>query len=489
MAQGHESLGDWSEEEFRQAGYATVDWAARYLQRVGTLPVLAPIEPGDVRRSLPEHPPEAGEPFEALLQDLDRVIVPGTTHWNHPAFFAYFAITASAPGILAELAASTINTNAMIWRSNPASTELEALSLRWLAEMLRFPTSWFGQILDTASTSTLVALCAAREAQGAVHVRQEGLAAPGAPRLRMYASEEAHSSVEKAGLVLGLGRTGCRRIGVDERLAMRADLLRRAIREDRAAGFAPFAVTASVGTTSTTAVDPVREIADICRDEGLWLHVDAAYGGMAAIVPEKRSYFDGVELADSLVVNPHKWLFVPIDLSVLYTSRPDVLRQAFQLVPDYLQTNEAGDAINLMDYGFQLGRRFRALKLWWVIRSFGVAGIRARIAFHCELARRLESWIGADPRFELMAPVAFSTVCFRARVEAGEQASEGRNAALLERVNRSGETFLSQTRIRGAFALRCAIGNLKTEERHVRLAWDRVVEEWTRLAESERGAT
>jgi aromatic-L-amino-acid/L-tryptophan decarboxylase len=472
------SLGDWSGEDFRAAGYAAIDWVADYLARVEEFPVLAQVRPGEILQGLPATPPVEGEPFLSLLADLESKILPGVTHWNHPGFFAYFSITASAPGILGELVASALNTNGMLWRTSPSTTELEQVVLDWLRGMMGLPPGLFGLLTDTASVSTLVALAAAREAVPGLKVREAGLAAPGSPRLRFYASVEAHSSVEKAAITLGLGQAGLRRIPTDDRFRLSVPALKAALNEDRAAGWLPFAVSATVGTTSSTSVDPVPELADLCRDEGLWLHVDAAYAGAAAILPSHRWCLDGCERADSLVVNPHKWLFVPIDASALYTRHPEILRRAFQLVPDYLQTSDDGQPVNLMDYGVQLGRRFRAIKLWWVIRSFGVDGIRARLAEHCRLARLFASWVEENPHFACVAPVPFSTVCFRAVSDAlSEEELDLANRSILDRVNAGGKVFLSHTRLGGHYVLRLAIGNLRTEERHVRLAWELVGKE------------
>lgn len=468
-----ETRGDWTPEEFRRAGYRTIDWAADYLAGLESRPVLAKVAPGDVRRSLPAEPPGEGEPFDRLLAELETKILPGVTHWNHPGFMAYFGITASAPGILGELVAQTLNTNGMLWRTSPSTTELETVVLDWLRRMLGLPDPRFGLLTDTASTSTLVALAAARESVPGVAAREEGLAAPGAPRLRLYTSSEAHSSVEKAGIMLGLGRAGVRRIGTDPEFRLDVAALAAAVSEDRAAGWLPFAVSATVGTTSTTSVDPIPAIAELCRREGLWLHVDAAYAGSFAILPERRACLDACDAADSLVVNPHKNLYVPIDASVLWLRRPEVLRRALQLVPDYLQTGTGEEAINLMDYGFQLGRRFRAVKLWWVIRAFGVEGIRSRLRGHLELAQRLVAWVGADGRLELAAPVPFATVCLRAAPPGwSDEETDLLNERILDRVNADGRVFLSHTRLRGRYVLRVAIGNLRTEERHVRTAWE-----------------
>jgi aromatic-L-amino-acid decarboxylase len=420
---------------------------------------------------LPASPPEEGEALATILGDVERQILPGITHWNHPAFFAYFSITSSAPGILGEMIAATLNVNGMLWRTSPAATELEAVALDWLRQLLGLPEGLFGVIQDTASASSLVALAAAREAVPGLEARQRGLV--GQARLRMYASEQAHSSIEKAAIVLGVGREGFRKIPVDEEFRMDPEALARAVAEDRAAGWTPFAVAATVGTTSTTSVDPVPAIADICEREGLWLHVDAAYGGTAAILPECRHVLDGCERADSLVVNPHKWLFVPIDLSAFYTRRPEIVRSAFSLVPDYLRTPEDGLAPNLMDYGVSLGRRFRALKLWMVLRAFGREGIRERLREHIRLARLFRSWVEADPQFEVVAPTPLSVVCFRALFPGRDDADHDRlNDEVIEAVNATGEVFLSPTKLRGRTALRLAVGNIRTEERHVRRAWE-----------------
>jgi aromatic-L-amino-acid decarboxylase len=463
---------DMTDAEFRAALALVGDWVAGYRARVGTLPVLAQTRPGEIEAALPSTPPAVGEPLENWLADLDRIILPGTTHWNHPGFLAYFAITGSAPGILGELVSAALNTNGMLWKTSPAFTELERVVLRWYTASLGLPTDWFGMIADTASTSTLVALTAAREATG-LRIREDGLA--GKPPLTIYLSEEAHSSVDKAALVLGVGQQGIRRIAVDENFQMRVDALESAIRADRAAGRHPFAVVATVGTTSATAVDPVPAIADVCRRHNLWLHVDAAYAGSAAIAPEFRWALDGCDRADSLLVNPHKWLFVPVDCSALYTRRPEMLRAAFSLVPDYLRT-DAGDVVNLMDYSFQLGRRFRALKLWFVFRAFGTEGIAARIREHIRLAQEFAGWVDAHPQLERMAPAPFSVVCFRAHPEGtdDEAALERLNAAVLEKVNASGEVFLSHAKLKGRYCLHLAIGNLATTQRHVRRAFDLV---------------
>ena len=464
--------GDMDDTAFRAAAARAVDIVARYLDDPSGWPVLPPNPPGHLREALPVEAPEHGEPMSRLLDEFERLVVPHTTHWNHPGFMAYFGTTGSGPGVLAELLIAALNVNAMVWRSGPAQTELEEVTLTWLRSLLGLGDAWDGTINDTASTSTLHALAAAREAAN-VDARIRGLAGrTDLPRLRVYCSEEAHSSVDKAAITLGLGLESVRRIATDDSMAMDAPSLARAIEDDRRAGWLPVAVVATVGTTSTTAVDPVPAIAEICARERVWLHVDAAYGGVAAMLPEMRHVLGGCENADSLVVNPHKWMFVPLDCSVLYTRRPEMLRRAFSVVPAYLETPGTGDARNLMDYGVALGRRFRSLKLWFVMRWFGAAGIRDRVREHIRIAQQLAAWVDADATCERLAPVGFSVVVFRfTRDGLGGVDLDELNARVIERVNRSGEVFLAQTRVRDRLAIRIAIGNLRTTEEHVARAW------------------
>jgi aromatic-L-amino-acid decarboxylase len=423
---------------FREDGRAAVEWAAGYLEQLRDFPVLAQVEPGAIRSQLPAEPPERGESFEAVLRDLDEILLPGVTHWQSPRFFAYFATTASEPGILAELLAATLNSVGFVWRTSPALTELEQHVLDWAAQLLGLPSGWHGHIEDTASTSTLAALCAARETRPAAPV--------------VVASAEAHSSVEKSCRILGLE---LRKVPVDAAYALRPDLLDLG---------GACAVVATVGTTSTTSVDPVAAIADACEAAGAWLHVDAAYAGAAMVCPELRWAFESVDRADSLVVNAHKWLATPMDCSLLWSSRPEALRKAFSLVPEYLRTTE--DVVNLMDYGPALGRRFRALKLWAVLRCLGREGLQAMIREHVRLAGLFEEWVRAEPGWEVVAPRPFSVVCFR------REASDEENRALADRVNASGEVFLSTTELLGRAVLRLAVGNARTTEDDVRLAWD-----------------
>jgi aromatic-L-amino-acid decarboxylase len=424
---------------FREDGAAALEWAARYLETVGDLPVLAQVKPGEIRSRLPASPPEEPEPFEALLRDLDEVLVPGMTHWQHPRYFAYFAVSGAQPGILAELIAATLNQVAILWRTTPASTELESVVLDWAAQLLGLPDGWHGHIEDTASTSTMAALIAARETTG---------------RRAVVCSEHAHSSVDKACRMLELE---LRKAPCDDEFRMRADALEL---DDVAA------VVATVGTTSTTSVDPVPAVADACERAGAWLHVDAAYAGSAMVCPELRWAFAGVERADSLVVNAHKWMFTPMDCSLLWTSRPDDFRAAFSLIPEYLRTPDEEDALSLSEYGPALGRRFRSLKLWAVLRCYGRSGLQARIREAIRLAALFEDWVRAEPGWEISAPRPFSVVCFR------REGSDADNQEILERVNASGEIFISHTVLKGQYVLRLAVGHESTTEGDVQRAWD-----------------
>jgi aromatic-L-amino-acid/L-tryptophan decarboxylase len=455
--------------DFRKNAHTLADWIADYLDDPSRYPVLARVRPGEIRDALPARAPETGEPFDRILEDFERVLLPGVTHWNHPGFFAYFAITASEPGILAEFLSAALNQQAMLWRTSPVATELEEVALGWLRRLLGLPDTFEGVIYDTASVSTLHALAAAREI-AVPDVRRAGLAGRADLRgVRVYCSEHAHSSVDKAVILLGLGQDALTRIPADAEFRMQPARLADAIRADRAAGRIPLAVVATVGTTSSTSVDPVDAIADLCEDARVWLHVDAAYAGVAAMVPGWEWILKGADRADSLVVNPHKWLFTPFDLSVLYCRRMDTVRQAFALTPEYLKTSEGEAGVrNLMDTGIQLGRRFRALKLWMILRHFGAEGLRAHLAEHMRLARLFASWVEASDRFELAAPVPFSVVCFRLK---GDRSDED-HACVLDAVNATGDVFLSHTKLDGRYALRLAIGNVRTAELHVRRAWD-----------------
>jgi aromatic-L-amino-acid/L-tryptophan decarboxylase len=459
---------------FRAAGQLLLDWTAGYLENGDRHPVLSTVEPGWIRSSLPPAAPGHGESMETILQDFERILLPGVTHWNHPGFLAYFASSGSGPGVLAEFLTAALNQQAMLWQTSPAATELEEVALAWLRQMLGLPDVFEGVIYDGGSASNLHALAAALTSavpDAATH----GLMGRGDSRPpRVYASEQAHSSIDKAVMLLGLGRTALCKVKTDGAFRLCPADLAAAIAADRSDGKLPLAVVATVGTTSTGSVDPVDAIADICQREGLWLHVDAAYGGAAAIVPAEAWVFDGVPRADSVVVNPHKWLFTPLDLSAFYCRRFDALRQAFALTPDYLCTDQYPEVRNLMDTGVSLGRRFRALKLWMVLRYFGTDGLAARIADHIRVARKFASWVDDDPDFERLAPVSLSVVCFRANpsdLAIDADPLDRLNASLLASVNASGEVYLSQTRLHGRVALRLAVGHIRTTEAHVSRAW------------------
>jgi aromatic-L-amino-acid decarboxylase len=475
----------WSPAEFEAHGARVLHWIADYLSRPQDYPVRPRVRPGDVRKKLPRTPPAAPEPLDRILDDFRSILVPANTHWNHPGFMAYFSSSGSMPGILAEALSAALNVNGMLWESSPAATELEETTTDWLRQLLGLPPRYRGVIHDTASVSNLVALLAARHRVR--DVRKKGLA--GLPPLRLYTSKEAHSSVDKAAIALGIGLDGVRRIPCDGRFRMDPRALEKAVQEDAAAGLRPFAVAATAGTTSTTSVDPLESIAAVCRRHRLWFHVDAAHAGAASILPEMRRHFQGWEKADSLVVNPHKWLFAPIDLSVLFLRDRESLREALSIVPDYLKPTETVATTNFMEYGLALGRRFRSLKLWFVIRSYGREGLRRRLRRHLRMGRAFGRWIARSELFERAAPVPFSTVCFRC-VPPGDSRPDAEidrlNRELLDRVNRSGEIYLSSTRLEGRFTLRLSVGNLRTTERHVRRAQEILDGEARRLLRKRR---
>ena len=466
-------MTDMNTNDFRQYGKQLIDWIADYLDSPERYPVLSQVKPGEIKAQLPSAPPTAPEDFAAILRDFDDIIMPGITHWNNPAFMAYFGITGSMPGILGELLTAGLNVNGMLWRTSPSATELEEVVLDWLRQMVGLPETFQGVIMDTASISSMIAVAAAREALN-LRIREEGMAGRSdLPRLTMYTSEQSHSSIEKGGIVLGIGQQNIRKIEVDAEFRMKPDRLAAAIEQDRRSGYLPFFACATVGTTSTTSIDPVPAIASICQRERIWLHVDGAYGGNAAIISEMRWVLNGVEQADSFVMNPHKWMFTPIDFSAFYTRHVDTLKRAFSILPEYLRTAEGNTVTNFMDYGVQLGRRFRALKFWFMVRTFGVEGIAERIREHIRLAHEFEGWLGASADWEVVAPVPFSTVNFRAcpRSVPAEKWNE-LNERILNAVNATGEVFLSHTKLNDRFVMHLAIGNIRTEEKHVVRAWE-----------------
>lgn len=484
--------GDMSAEEFRRHGHALIDWISDYFTNIEARPVLAQVKPRELIAQLPVAPPATGEPMDAILADVDQLILPALTHWSHPSFFAYFATSTSAPGIFGELLSAAFDVKALLWRTAPAAAELEEVVLSWLRQMLGLPEEFAGVIYDTASVSSLHAIAAARENLN-LDIRAQGLSGRAdLPLLRVYASEQAHSSIDKAVIALGLGQRSLRKIPADAEFRMDADALAHAIDEDTRDGFLPFCVVATVGTTSTTSIDPVSRVADICQQHKLWLHVDAAYAGSAGIVPELRPLvLDACERADSLTLNPHKWLFTPFDLSVLYCRRIEVLHRAFSLVPEYLRTPvaETEGVRNGADYGVQLGRRFRSLKFWMILRYFGHEGLAARIREHCRLARLFASWVAASPEWELLAPVPLSVVCFRARPALTEGETDDAYAARLDALNEqlmhaansTGSLFISHTRLHDKFTLRLAVGNIRTTQEHVRRAWELLQQQASQL--------
>jgi aromatic-L-amino-acid decarboxylase len=455
-------------------------WIREYFAQPEAHRVMPAVAPGQIAALLPESAPEEGVPFDEIFADFERIVVPGTTHWNHPRFFAYFATSSAPAAIVAEALAATLDVKAMLWRTSPAATELEEVMMRWLGRLLDLPPQWTGVIYDTASIAGFTVLAAARDALG-LQIRERGMSGRDLPALRIYITGETHSHVEKAAVALGIGQENVVRVACDDAYRMRPEALRAAIEADEKAEMRPLAVVATVGTTSTTSVDPVAAIAEVTRERNIWLHVDAAYAGPAAIIPEFRWMLDGVELADSLVLNPHKWMFVPMDLSVLFLKDESIVRRAFSLVPEYLTTPEAG-VVNYMDYGLQLGRRFRALKLWFVLRHFGAEGIREQLRRHIALAQEFASWVRAEPDWEVVAPHPLSVVCFRCASPGVDEAQrDALNAEILRAVNATGDVFLSHTKVDGHCALRLAIGNLRTQRSDVEHAWGLLKREALRL--------
>ena len=479
-------LGDTSPEEFRKQLHELADWIADFRQDIESLRVAPNDKPGAILAALPAKPPEQGEAFDKILSDIDQVIVPGMVHWSHPMFLGYFGWTTTAPGILGEIVTAPLNVNAMTWRTSPAATELETLVIDWIRQWVHLPQEFGGVVYDTASVGVMHALAVARE-EAAPSVRKRGLVGAGAPMFRIYASEQAHSSAEKAAIALGLGEENVQRVPTDAAFCMDASALREIITRDLRDGFKPLAAIATVGTTSTASVDPVPEIARICREFKLWLHIDGAYGAGFAILPECQSLTAGWSDADSIVVNPHKSLFVPLDFSVLYVRGLERLRRVFTLVPEYLRGDTVEAQKNYMDYGVQLGRRFRALKAWVIFRSFGRDGMAARLREHMRLANLFADWIRNDDRFELAAPVSMGVVCFRFVGDAapsprGDSTARGRagsidridalNSDIVERINASGRAYLTQTKLRGRTVIRIGLGNVLTTEAHLHKAWE-----------------
>jgi len=459
---------DMDIKEFRKLGYRFVDWVADYLENVGDLPVMAQVKPGEIRSKLPQEPPEKGEPMEALFEDFKRIILPGITHWQHPGWFAYFPANNSPPSILAELLTAGIGAQCMIWQTSPAAAELEEVVMEWLRKMLGLPEGMQGCIQDTASTSTLVALLSARERATNFESNEKGFHIP----LTVYASEEAHSSIEKDVKIAGYGSNNLRYIPTDDSFAMIPSRLEEAIEKDKRNGLIPASVVATIGTTSSTAIDPLEDIGKICERHNVWLHVDAAFAGTAAILPEKRYILNGAQYMDSFVFNPHKWMLTNFDCSACFVRDPGALIRTFEIHPEYLKTGVDAKVKNFRDWGIQLGRRFRALKLWFVIRSYGVEGLREFVRKQIDMAQTFRQWVEEHEQFELMAPVPFSLVCFRYNDGRGEEELSQLNETLLNEVNGTGQVFLTHTTLRGKYTLRMAIGSRTTDEHHVRRAWE-----------------
>ena len=477
-------LGDLPPEKLRAQLHRMADWVADYRESIGERVISMSVAPGTIAAQLREKGWETPSPLDEIIPELDQVVMPGILHWGHPAFLGYFGSTSNGPALLGEIAAAALNVSAMTWRTSPAATEMETVTLGWIREAIGLPDLFFGVVYDTASIATLHALAAAREKSG-LQIRACGLAGRGdLATYRIYASDQAHSSVQKAAIVLGIGEDNVVRIRTDSDFRMDVHALSEAIDADIRAGSRPLAVVATVGTTSTGSVDPVPEISDICEARGIWLHVDAAYGGALGALEEGRWAMAGTERADSIVVNPHKWLFVPLDFSALYTRHPEILRSVFSLVPEYLRGDAAtGDGPNYMDYGIQLGRRFRALKAWMVFRAFGRTGIVSRIREHCRLAQLFASWVDAEKSFVRSAPVTMGIVCFRyERGENGAEENDALNEAIVEAVNAGGRTYLTHTRLNGRVVMRIGLGNVLTTEDHLAAAWQEIRTESQRLS-------
>ena len=480
-----QSLADTPPEIFRRQLHELADWIADFRENIEKLRVAPNDKPGAIRAQLPKHPPEEGEPFEKILADVDRLIVPGMVHWSHPMFLGYFGWTTTAPGILGEIISVPLNVNAMTWRTCPAATELETVVIDWLRQWLGLPDEFGGVVYDTASVGIMHALAVARE-EAMPATRKLGLINRDLPRFRIYTSDEAHSAAEKAAITLGIGEDNVRRLPSDDQFRMDVSLLRQMIAQDRGQDFQPLAVIATVGTTSSASVDPIPEIAKICRENKVWLHIDGAYGGGFAMVPEYTWVSNGWEMADSIVINPHKTLFVPLDFSVLYVRDLERLRRVFTLVPEVLRGDTIEGEKNYMDYGIQLGRRFRALKAWVIWRSLGREGIVSRLREQIRLANLLAGWINSDDRFEVAAPVSMGVVCFRfvgsaLRAVPTESALDKLNSAIVEQINASGRAYLTQTKLRGRTVLRIGLGNVLTTEEHLHKAWGLLRETTSKL--------
>ncbi|MEP6508365.1 MAG: pyridoxal-dependent decarboxylase [Gemmatimonadales bacterium] len=469
-------LGDMPPGALRANLRRIADWAADYRKNIGDLPIAPTVSPGDITGLTTSSAPENPEPMDRIMADLDAVVIPGILHWGHPRFVAYFGSTSNGPALLGEIASAALNVSAMTWRTSPAATELETVVLDWIRQMVGLPDTFMGVVYDTASTGVLHAMAAAREAKGG-DIRGRGVFGRNdLPRYRLYASDQAHSSLEKAAIVLGFGEDNVVHVPCDEEFRLDVSALRNLIEADIRDGFVPLAVVATVGTTSTASIDPVGPISEVCREHDVWLHIDAAYGGPFAVLPEGRYVFDGAEHADSIVLNPHKWLFVPLDFSTLYIRKPELLREVFSLTREYLKLDASGGAINYMDYGYQLGRRFRALKAWMTFRAFGRSGLESRIRENCRLAAHFADLVSDNPSFEMTSPQMMAIVAFRFRPPSADgETIDMLNEQIVQKVNDSGRAYITHTRLNGRVAIRIGVGNLVTEERHLDEVWSLIV--------------
>ncbi len=458
--------------EFRKYAHELVDWMVDYLENIEAYPVKSPVKPGEIIAQLPDIPPNDPEPFSQIMRDFEKIIMPGVTHWQHPNFHAYFPANSSPPSVLAEMLTATLGLQCMIWQTSPAAAELEERTMQWLQQMLDLPGKWDGVIQDTASTATLCSILTAREQHANYRINRAGLM--GSPRLVVYCSEQTHSSIDKAVKIAGIGSDNLRKIPVDENYAMRPELLENAIRTDMTAGYRPLCVVATLGTTGSTAIDPLRPIGEICQRFGIWLHVDAAFAGTALVLPEFRWMADGLELANTFVFNPHKWMFTNFDCTAYFVKDKSALIRTFEILPEYLKTADDNRVNNYRDWGIQLGRRFRALKLWFVIRSYGVKGIRKKVRQHIALAQQAVKWIIAHPDFELLAPAPLNAICFRFHPAAisNEDLLNELNEKLLHRLNASGEVFLTHTKLNGRYTIRLIIGQTNVTLKHVEKVWN-----------------
>jgi len=470
---------DMEKEDFKKFGYQFIDWIAEYMTNVAEYPVVSQIEPGEIKERIPPEPPLEGENMDRIFKDFKEIILPGISHWQHPSWFAYFPANNSPPSILAELLTAGLGAQCMVWQTSPAAAELEEVVLEWLRKMLGLPAEMVGVIQDTASTATLCALLTAREEKTDFKANLKGLRKP----LMVYASEEIHSSIEKGVKIAGYGKESLRFIPTDEAFAMIPSKLEEAVLQDQERGLQPACVVATLGTTSSTAIDPLNAIGKICHRHGLWLHVDAAFAGTIAILPENRGILDGAEYMDSFVFNPHKWMLTNFDCSAYFVRDPGALIRTFEIHPEYLKTGVDAKVNNYRDWGIQLGRRFRALKLWFVLRSYGVKGLQDMVREHIRIAQLFKQWVEDHNDFEIMAPVSSSLVCFRLNDGRSEDALNTLNSQFLESINQTGTVFLTHTALKGKYVLRMLVGQRTTEERHVREAWNLITEKAEELLE------